>query len=455
MRRVKPPSTVSALDGLAKPGFKAGMEPGADRSKAPHARMSPVPELWLYYLLVGLYFFAFGMQFVLFQSLVAFVLQATPTGVGLAQSALSAPMFCFLLFGGLLAERARAGPALAQLHVIFAVTTAGLYFIVSMGALTYAILVGYAMIVGACAAFLMPVRDAALNGVVAREAALGRHTPIATAAATTTAVQIGAQIGGILVAREAGAHPAPYLALQGAVLLLGGIAALGLRAPKPTGHERTIIGALRDVGDGLSYAFRNPIMSPMLISAAYVGVFIIGSFQVLFPLIIRDAYGGDANTQAGRLGALFACFWGASFVSAVVLSRLKPLQQPGRALITSHIIGAVVLCSFAWDKPFYAFAAVVVAWGLAAGVAISTSRTIVQGAASQRYLGRVLAVYSMGFMGGAPIGSAIVGFAAAELGPRLAAILPGVGLGLAAIALGLLTPLWRFTPSERAHDERT
>src|SRR5690606_11631245 len=148
-----------------------------------------VSELHLYYGIVALYFFAFGMQFVLFPSLVAFVLAATPAGIGLALSALSAPMFCFLLFRGLLAERARAGPTLAKLNVTFAFTTIGLCAIVATGALTYELLIAYAIIVGGCAAFMMPVRDAALNGVVAREAELGRHTPIATAAAVTTAVQ--------------------------------------------------------------------------------------------------------------------------------------------------------------------------------------------------------------------------------------------------------------------------
>jgi MFS family permease len=384
------------------------------------------------------------MQFVLFPSLVAFFLAATPAGVGLAQSALSAPMFCFLLFGGLLAERAKAGPTLAKLHLAFAVASLGLAAVIAYGALTYALLIGYAVLVGGCAAFMMPVRDAALNGVVMRESARGRHTPIATAAATTTAVQIGAQIAGILVARLAGANPGPYLAIQALALALGGAISLLLQAPKPTGHERTLIGALRDMRDGLAYAFRNPIMSPMLISAAYVGVFVIGSFQVLFPLIVRDGYGGDAQVQAGRLGALFAAFWGASFVSAVALSRAKPLKRPGRAMILSHLAGAAALFTFAAEKPFAWFVVVVVLWGLAAGVAISMSRTIVQGAAGQRYLGRVLAVYSMGFMGGAPIGSAAVGFAASELGPRVAALIPAIGLAVAAIALAIATPLWRY-----------
>lgn len=410
------------------------------------------PELLLYYLLVGCYFFAFGMQFVLFPSLAAFILHATPEGVGLAQSALSAPMFCLLLFGGLLAERARPGPLIAKMYVLFAAATMTLYFIITAGWLTYELLIGYALFVGACAALAMPVRDAALNGVVAREALAGRNTSIATAAAMTTAVQIAAQIAGIIVARSAGAHPEAFLATQAVVLILGAGVALTLRAPKPTGHERTLRGAVRDVRDGLAYSFRNPIMSPMLISAAYIGVFVVGAFQVLFPIIIRDAYGGDAATQAGRLATLLACFWGASFVSAATLSGIKPLRRPGRALLISHLISAAALITFIWDKSFLAFAGVAIFWGLAAGVTISMSRTIVQGAASPRFLGRVLAVYSMGFMGGAPIGSAITGFAIAQLGAQTAALIPGIGLALASVILAATTPLWRYEPTAESLD---
>ena len=399
-----------------------------------------LPELPLYYVLVGLYFFAFGMQFVLFPSIVAFFLGATPEGLGLAQSALSAPMFCLLLFGGLLAERAKAGPTLAKLHLVFAFASIALATIIASGALTYPILIGYAVLVGGCAAFMMPVRDAALNGVVERQAKRGHTTPIATAATITTAVQIGAQIAGILVARFAGVHPAPFLALQAVVLAIGAAVSLGIQAPKPTGHERTLAGALNDIREGVIYSFRTPLMSSMLISAAYMGVFVIGSFQVLFPLIVRESYNGGSS----ELGVLFACFWGAAFVSAVLLSRLQPLRRPGRAMLFSHLISACALMSFALHKPFWAFGAIVAIWGFAAGVAMSTSRTITQSATEPRYLGRVLAVYSMGFMGGAPLGSIIVGFAASELGPRTAALIPGAGLTLAAIALAFLTPLWRY-----------
>lgn len=409
-----------------------------------------IAELALYYFIVGCYFFAFGLQFVLFPALVAFVLGASPTAVGLAQTALTAPMFCLLLFGGLFAERAKAGPALAVLYALIAAAALVLSLTMMLGALSYAALIGYALFVGSCAAFLTPVRDAALTGVLDREAAMGRHTPVANAAAAATAVQIGAQILGIVVARFAGVSFGPFLALQALALAGAGGCCLLLRAPKPHGHERTFKGAVRDLADGLRYAFGNPVMAPMLISAAYAGVFIVGALQVLFPLIIRESYGGDAQSQASMLATLLAIFWAASFVSAIVLTRVPPLAHPGRALLAAHIISAVALATFAIHKPFWMFALIVAGWGLAAGINISMSRTIVQSATNPQYLGRVLAVYSMGLMGGTPIGSLVTGLSAEHFGEDIAALIPAAGLLLASTALALTTPLWTFTPADAA-----
>ncbi len=397
-------------------------------------------ELRLYYALVALYFFAFGLQFVLFPSLTAFTLDAGGANVGLAQTALSAPMFALLLFGGVAAESVRAGPALAALQTAFAVPPLLLAAAALLGALSLPILIAYGIAMGSLAAFMLPIRDAALNGVVERAAAQGGGVLLARAATTTTAVQIGAQIAGILTARLAerlGA--APLLALQALCVLCAAALALRLRAPKPVGSA-SLAGAFGAIHDGLAYAFGSQVMAPMIWSAAYVGVFVIGSFQVLFPLIVREAYGGGAS----ELGVLYAAFWAASFVSAVVLGRIAPITRPGRLLILCHLIGAASLAAFAFEKPWWAFVALTGVWGLAAGISIATSRTITQGCADQAYLGRVLAVYSMGFMGGAPIGSILVGFAAESVGPRMAAIFPAIGMALGATALATLSPLWRL-----------
>jgi MFS family permease len=402
-------------------------------------------ELHLYYALVGLYFFSFGVQIVLFPSLAAFTLDASEEGVGIAQMALSAPMFVLLLFGGALAERVRAGTTLAMLQATLAAPMLTLAWVVWNNALTYQILIFYAIATGTLAAMILPVRDAALNGVVERDAARGRRALLARAAATTAAVQIGAQIVGIIAGRLAGATPAVLLVAQATALILSALLCLGLKAPKPEPRgKRGLFSALSDIREGLVYAFKSPIMGPMLGSAAYMGVFVVGSFQVLFPLIVREAYPGSPVEQSKQLGWLFACFWGACFISAALLSRLPPLRRPGRTLVLSHAVGAIALISFAFHKPFWLFGLIVFLWGLAGGVSMSASRTLTQAAAEPRFLGRVLAVYSMGFMGGAPIGSALVGYASALMNPRLAALIPGFGLAIAIALLVVFSPIWKL-----------
>ncbi len=397
-------------------------------------------EITFYYVMVGLYFFAFGMQAVLYPSLVTFTLHEDARRVGQAQMAISAPMFALLLFGGLLAERVRAGPAMLGLQLAFAAPPILLAVAALNGAITYPMIIAYGVTMGSLAAFMLPVRDAALNGVVGREAARGSPLLLARAAATATAVQLGAQIAGLMTGAMAENHPAPFLFLLSAAVAIAAVLALQLRAPKPKVEARTIGAAFGDIGAGLRYAFRDPVMGPMLWTAAYIGVFIIGSFQVLFPLIVRDVYGGGAR----EVGQLMAIFFGASFVSAVLVGALPPIRWPGKALLISHLLGAIILATFAVEKPLWAFMASVAVWGLGAGVTMSTSRTITQSSADPAYLGRVLAVYSMGFMGGAPIGAFIIGQAIFHFGPRDAALIPATGLAVAAIALGVFSPIWKM-----------
>jgi MFS family permease len=396
--------------------------------------------------MLALYFFAFGLQFVLYPAIATFALAQGGAAVGAAQMALTAPMFCLLLFGGLLAERAQTGPTLAGLQIAFAVPPIALALLVASDNLTFPMLLAYGVVMGSLAAFMQPVRDAALNGIVDRAAAAGRSITLAQAATAATAVQIGAQIVGILAARFADRHgPAPLLVAQAAAVAGAAWLAIRLRAPRPIKRPRQPAQAIREIHEGLGYAFTHPIIGSMLWSSAYVGIFIVGAFQVLFPLLIRELYGGGA----AELGALYACFWGASFVAAIILGRMRPLRRPGRALLICHLLGAAVFATLAIDKPLWAFAVSTMLVGGGAGVAIAMSRTITQACAEPAFLGRVIAVYSMGFMGGAPIGSALVGlgydvFRALGLGAGAVALIPAIGLGASALALAALTPIWRL-----------
>jgi MFS family permease len=406
----------------------------AQRARGP----SWTGELAVYYGLVGTYFFSFGLQFVLFPSLITFTLGAAGAQLGAAQIALSGPMFVLLLATGVYAERAQPGRSLFIFQLAMAAPPLALAFMAESNLLSYPVLLGYGVMMGSVAAFILPVRDAALNGVITREVAEGRAVALTTAATAITAIQIGAQIAGILAAQFAERMgPAPLLVVQAGSSVVGAALALRLRAPRPTGPRRSARDLWGDLVSGVAYVVRDPVIGGMIWSGAYAGIFIVGSGQVLFPLIVRE-YGGGPH----ELSLLYACFWAACFVSAAVLSRLGGLDRPGRGLMLAHLASAGALASFALHSPLWVLYISVTVWGLVSGVAISTNRTIIQALTDKAYLGRVLALYQMGFMGGAPIGAVIAGVSADHVGARTAALAPAIGLAAACLALVLFSPIW-------------
>ena len=87
-------------------------------------------------------------------------------------------------------------------------------------------------------------------------------------------------------------------------------------------------------------------------------------------------------------------------------------------------------------------------WGLAAGVSIAMSRTIVQAAAPAHQLARVLSIYQLGFMAGAPIGAFIMGVAVDTFGPYDIAFVPAVGLGAIVLWMVFFSPIWNMRADE-------
>jgi len=398
-------------------------------------------ELPVYLVLVATYFCGFGAQMVFFPYLIAIPLAGTPPEVGFAQMASQLPMLFLLLWGGLLAERKEARSWMIQVH-LFAMIPPLLLIAALMGfGLSYPIMLAYGCAMGVLAAMVMPARDAALNAIVARDNAAGHPVSFQKAVTLATAAQTGAQVLGIIAGGFASAIGAiPLLIGQAIMFGLGAIAAFFMsKQPKPINVKgRGIAGALSDIGEGLSEVRRSKIVLPMVLSGGYIGVFIIGSFSVLFPIIVRDVY--ERDSQA--LSYAFMAFWIGSFLSTIVLSRRAPFKRPGRALLISQFGGASALAIFALAVPFPLFVFVIFCWGLCAGVGFSMSRTITQQEANPAYLGRILAIYSLGYMGGAPIGAALMGWAAAFFGPQLSALVPAIGMTTAILIMIRFTAIW-------------
>ena len=394
--------------------------------------MPPAARAFPWYLAgTSSWFASSGMQTIVFPWLVTVVLHEPAARVGIAQMSLMAPSIFLMLLGGAVADRADCRRLLVRGHLVAALPPLLLGAAIAGGGLAYGGLIAYALAVGTAGAFVMPARDAMLTRVAA--GGLGR------AVAVMTATQFAAQLVGIAVGGSAGTIGAPaLLLLQAAVLAFGGIAALRLPAAPPMAGAaaRSRLGAMRD---GLRAAAESSILVPVLIANLAVGVLYVGAFLVILPLVVRDVYGGGS----AQLSLVSLGFWGGTIGSTLVQIRLGALRRPGRAIVVALFLGAGVLAAMAWPSPFPAFVALCLVWGLGAGVVMTQARTLVQSAAPETHRARILSLFQLGLMGGAPVGALLIGYLAALTGPRGAAVYPATCMLLVLAGLLLRSRLWQ------------
>lgn len=379
------------------------------------------------------WFTSFGLQSILFPWLVAVVLKEPAQRVGIAQMVMMAPNIVFMLLGGAMADRADCRRLLLRYHLLAVLPPLALAGVVAAGALDYPALLAYGCAMGALSAFMTPARDSLLTRVVRR----GRERAIAV----TSLGQFIFQMAGIVAAGWAGRTGAGALLAGQAVLLAAGAVAVSRLSPAPaaaaaTHRDESRLAAMRD---GLREVRRSERIFPVIAAMLAVGVLYGGAFSVLMPLIVRDVYGGGS----GGFALVNTCFWTGTIASTLLQIRLGALRRPGRAVLLALSWGSVVLAAMAVPGPLWTFALICLFWGAGAGVTLTQGRTIVQLEAPESHRARVLAIFQLGFAGGAPVGALGMGYLVALTGPRLAAVFPAAGMVLVLISLFLRTSLWR------------
>jgi MFS family permease len=443
------------VEGAASPISGVGSAVTAGEALASVARQKALLELPAYLCVQVAWFTAFGLQTVLFPYILKNVLGVSGTELGLAQMALAAPSVVFILLGGVVAERADGRTLLILFHLLAAIPAAGLAFVMQATDESgvaqrpeYWMMLVYAVAMGTVGAFMMPARDAILNAVVERRRAAGSSLTLQQGVAFATLAQFAAQIVGLWIGgAAAGVGVWPLLAAQGAIVGAGAVAAFFLDRGGIVSREGKA-HVIADIADGLKTVSANPVLFSMVASMFGIGVFVIGAFLVILPIVNHDIY----NQESGGLRNIFITFWAGAFCSSVAISRFKKVSRPGRLLLIAQFIGSAGILLMVRNTPYWAFLVLVFIWGLAAGISIMMSRGIVQEAAPPALLARVLSIYQLGFMGGAPIGAAMMGIIADQAGPHFVILVPSIGM-IAMIAwMAVFTPIWKLRPHGHAAD---
>ena len=196
-------------------------------------------------------------------------------------------------------------------------------------------------------------------------------------------------------------------------------------------------GQLRE---GFRYVRNTPILRDVLVMMAIIGT-LTYEFQVTLPLLAKYTFHGNAGSYALLTAAMGT---GAVIGGLATASRRK--TAPKGLIVTALAFGAAVLMAAFSPSLLTAILAMVIV-GVFSISFTALDNTILQQASDPNMRGRVMALWTVAFLGSTPVGGPIIGWIGEHSNPRWAL---GVG-GLAALTAGIYGVIaMRNYPTERA-----
>jgi MFS family permease len=182
--------------------------------------------------------------------------------------------------------------------------------------------------------------------------------------------------------------------------------------------------------EGLRYAWSSLDLRVPLLLMAVVGTLAL-NFSVILPLMASQTFHGDAGTY----GLLFSTLGvGSLFGALITAGRREPSR---RLLLLSLLAFGLLMLAAALAPSLWLELLTLVPLGVAAVIFQATTNSTLQVNTDPALRGRVMALYSVVFMGTTPIGAPIVGLVSQAAGPRAGLALGGAAVLLAVAAFGL------------------
>jgi MFS family permease len=356
------------------------------------------------------------------QTVAALWLILSLTGSGLAVGLTTAlqflPMLLIGAWGGVLADRLPKRRLLLATQALMSIPALGLFAVTATGVVTPWMVFLAVFAMGAVNAVDNPTRQSFVIEMV------GPEKVVNAVSLNSVIVQmariVGPALAGILIAAFG---VVPCFALNALTFVAMIVALWGMDGerlrPEPVAPRAP--GAIRA---GLRYVLRTPELTVPLALMALVGT--LGfNFQVILPLLAKFSFDGGAGTYAAMVSAMAA----GSIVGALVNGshgRTGPrLIAAGAFAFGVAGLLAAVAPGLVLELPMLALL------GAASVTFAATINSTLQLAVSPEMRGRVMALYSVVFLGSTPIGGPLSGWLAEAYDPRVALVLAGIS-GLSA-----------------------
>lgn len=357
------------------------------------------------------------------------VLQLTHSGmaVGIAAALQFSPMLIGGAWGGLIADRLPKRRLLIATQTAMAVPAVTLFALTVTHAIELWMLLALIFVRGAVNAIDNPARQSFLVELVGHDRLVNAVS--LGSALINGARTIGPAIAGVLIATLG---VAPCFAIN-ALSFAAMIAALHTMDRSALDTAPRAARKPGQVRGGLRYVRATPELWIPLALMALVGTFTF-NFQVLLPLLAAFSFHGGAGAYATLTTAM-----GLGAIAGAVANGTRTRVRPSLLVAAAAVFGTLVLAlAMAPSLPLAALA--LLPLGAASVVFAASVNSALQLAVEPAMRGRVMALYSVVFLGSTPIGGPLMGWVANTAGPRTALAIGGVvaiaagGLARAAFA---------------------
>ena len=289
-----------------------------------------------------------------------------------------------------------------------------------------------AAFLGVVNAFDLPTRQAFVVDMVGREDLINAIALNSTM--FNGARMIGPAVAGLLIDTIGEgwcflANGVSYLAVIAGLLMMS--MTVRTRVPLPG-------SALASIIEGFRYVKRTGPIRALLLLLGLVSL--VGMpYTVLMPLFADQILHGGPR----GLGILMSAIGVGALVGALTLASKRGIHGLGHWVAFSATGFGVSLILFSLSHSFWLSAALLLPVGFSVMVEMASSNTLIQSLVPDSLRGRVMAVYSMMFMGMAPFGSLLAGTLAQHLGAPVTVALGGIVCIVGAAVFGLHVPALR------------
>jgi MFS family permease len=371
------------------------------------------------------------------QSWLVLELTGSGTAIGVVLALQTVPMLLLGPYGGVIADRADKRKLMIGLQTMMGLQALILGLLTVTGTVALWHVWVLAVLLGLNQCFENPARQSFMLEMVGPEDL--RNAVSLQSVLASCSRMIGPAVAGLIIA-AGGIGICFLLNAASFVAVVASLLRLDVSRLDPSPLAERARGQLRD---GLAYVRRSPDLAVPLLMMALVGCLAF-EFQVVLPVVAEHVLAAGA----GGYGFLTAAMGAGSVVGGLMIATwgrtgVEPL------VLTALAFGVAMAAAAAAPNLGLMIAAMVLIGGLSAAFTATTNSSL-QLASAPMMRGRVMALWSVAFLGSTAIGGPFAGWVCEEFGGRAGLLLGAVacivaaGLGAALLLRGrnrTLTPV--------------